>query len=100
LPSAIQQVRTRLLQQSQGDRAFVDCLLLAREHGLDALETACALTLESGVVIGSLIQNEMRRLTEPDRPKELTASQHLQLKTEPQANMQRYDHLLGGRHVH
>jgi hypothetical protein len=57
LPRAIPQVRNRLLQQSQGARAFVDCLLLAREHGLDALETACGLTLESGVVNGSLIQN-------------------------------------------
>ncbi|MGZ8930286.1 MAG: IS21 family transposase [Methylosarcina sp.] len=100
LPKAIQQVRNKLLRQSQGDRAFVDCLLLAREHGLDALETACELVLESGVVTGSLIQNAMRRLTEPDRPKELTASQHLQLKTEPQANPQRYDHLLGVRNVH
>jgi len=100
LPRAIQQVRTRLLQQSQGDRAFVDCLLLAREHGLDALETTCEWVLESGVVTGSLIQNAMRRLTEPDRPKELTASQHLQLKTEPQANTQRYDHLLKVRNVY
>jgi hypothetical protein len=74
--------------------------LLAREHGLDALETACELVLESGVVTGSLIQNAMRRLTEPDRPKELTASQHLQLKTEPQANTQCYNHLLGVRNVH
>lgn len=100
MPKAIQQVRNRLLQQSQGDRAFVGCLLLAREHDLDALETACALTLESGVVTGSLVQNAMRRLTEPDRPKERTASQHLQLKTEPQANPQRYDHLLGAGNVH
>lgn len=100
LPHAIHQVRNRLLQQNQGDRAFVDCLLLAREHGLDALETACELALESGVITGSLIQNEMRRLTEPSRLKELNAGHRLQLETEPQANYQRYDHLLGVRHVH
>lgn len=100
LPSAIQQVRNRLLQQSQGDRAFVDCLLLAREHGLDALEAACELALETGVVTGSLIQNEMRRLTEPSRPKELNAGHRLQLEMEPQANAQRYDHLLGMRHAY
>lgn len=100
LPNAIHPVRNRLLQQNQGDRAFVDCLLLAREHGLDALETACELALESGVITGSLIQNEMRRLTEPSRLKELNAGHRLQLETEPQANYQRYDHLLGAHHVH
>lgn len=100
LPESIQQVRKKLLRQHQGDRAFVDCLLLAREHGLEALETVCELVLESGIISGSIVQNEIRRLTEPSRLKELNASQHLQLNTEPQANTQRYDYLLGVRHVH
>lgn len=100
LPQPIQQVRNRLLQQKQGDRAFVDCLLLAREHGIEALEAACELALETGSVTGSILQNEMRRLTEPARPKACNASQNLQLNTEPNANTQRYDHLLGVRHVH
>ncbi len=100
LPTAIQQVRNKLLQQHQGDRAFVDCLLLAREHGMEALEIACELTLKSGLITASIIQNEMRRLTEPNRPKELSTSHLLQLKTEPQANTQRYDHLLGVSRVH
>lgn len=100
LPKAIQSVRQKLLKQPQGDRAFVDCLLLAREHGMDALEIDCELTLETGVVTGSLIQNAMRRLTEPARPKQLNAGHGLPLQTEPQANPQRYDHLLGVHHVH
>ena len=100
LPKAIQSVRQTLLKQPQGDRAFVDCLLLAREHGLDVLETACELTLETGAVTGSLIQNAMRRLAEPARPKPLNAVQDLPLQTEPQANPQRYDHLLGAYRVH
>ncbi|MFQ5641996.1 MAG: IS21 family transposase [bacterium] len=100
LPAAIQQARQRLLQQKQGDRAFVDCLLLAREHGIDVLEAACELVLETGSVTGSIIQNEMRRLTEPNRPQAVNASQNLRLKKEPQANTQRYDYLLGARYVH
>jgi len=100
LPKAIQSVRQRLLKQPQGDRAFVDCLLLAREHGLDALEIACELSLETGVVTGSLIQNAIRRLAEPAKPKPLNAIQDLPLQTEPQANPQRYDHLLGAYRVH
>lgn len=78
----------------------MDCLLLAREHGIEALQAACELALETGVVTGSIVQNEIRRLTEPARTKQLQASQHLQLNTEPQANTQRYDHLLGVLNVH
>ena len=100
LPASIQHVRKKLQQQSQGDRAFVDCLLLAREQGIEALETACELALETGVVNGSVIQNEIRRLTEPARTQQLQANQHLKLSTEPQANTQRYDHLLGVLNVH
>jgi transposase len=100
LPRAVQLVRDKLRQQTQSEKAFVDCLLLAREQGMEALEIACELALEAGVVTSSIVQNEMRRLTEPCRPKELTISQQLQLSREPQADTQRYDYLLGGRHVH
>lgn len=99
LPEPIQQVRKKLLQQDKGDKAFVNCLLLAKEVGMDAFETACKRTLESGVVTGSVVLNEIRRLTEPAQPKELKACQHLKLTDEPQADFQRYDHLLGVDHV-
>jgi hypothetical protein len=44
LPEPIQQVRKQLLKQKQNDRAFVDCLLLAKDVGIDTFETACELT--------------------------------------------------------
>jgi hypothetical protein len=100
LPEPIQAVRKKLLQQDKGDKAFVDCLLLAKDAGIDAFETACALTLESGTITGSIVLNEMRRLTEPAQPKEFNASRHLKLNDEPQADFLRYDHLLGADHVH
>jgi len=100
LPAAIQQVRKRLVQQEKGDKAFVDCLLLAKEVGLDAFETACELTLDEGVVTGSIILNEMRRLTEENAPKEMNAGEHLALSVEPTADTQCYDHLLGVHNVH
>jgi transposase len=100
LPQAIQQVRQKLVKQPQGDRAFVDCLLLAREHGLEALQVACECVLETGVVTGSIVQNELRKLIEPCRPKMLNPDHDQSLQHEPQANPQRYDHLLGGCHVH
>ncbi len=57
-------------------------------------------TLESGVVNASVLQNAIRHLIEPVRPKALNTSDTLQLTTEPLADFQRYDHLLGNRHVH
>ncbi|WP_249360673.1 hypothetical protein [Bathymodiolus heckerae thiotrophic gill symbiont] len=90
LPEPIQQVRKKRLQQDKGDRAFVDCLLLAKDVGIDAFEVACKLTLESGVVTGSIVLNDIRRLTEPDRPKVLSACHDLQLTTEPQASVEHY----------
>nr|WP_220273112.1 IS21 family transposase [Pseudomonas fluorescens] len=59
LPEPIKQVREYLLKQSRGDRAFVDLLLLARDVGLEALQVACELALESGVINGSHV-NELR----------------------------------------
>lgn len=100
LPESIRKVREKLLQQDKGDRAFVDLLLLTREVGVDALETACELALESGVVSGSVVQNEVRRLVEPARLKTLNTSDNLQLTAEPQADCQRYDYLLGSHYVH
>jgi len=100
LPEAIRHVREKLQKQDKNERAFVDLLLLTREAGLDALETACELALESGVVNASVLQNAIRRLIEPVRPKALNTSDTLQLTTEPLADFQRYDHLLGSRHVH
>ena len=100
LPVAIQQVREHLLQQEKGDRAFVDILLLAPDTGLDVLETACELALESGVISGSVVQNEIRRLIEPPRLKALKGVNDVILTTEPQPDCQHYDHLLVGRYVH
>ncbi|MFZ2168208.1 MAG: IS21 family transposase [Methylococcaceae bacterium] len=47
LPVSIKVVRDCILKQDKGDRAFVDCLLMARDlgdSGLDALDVACDLT--------------------------------------------------------
>lgn len=83
LPEPIKQVREYLLKQSRGDRAFVDLLLLARDVGLEALQVACELALESGVINGSHVMNELRRLTSVARPVELTLPEALQLRIEP-----------------
>lgn len=72
-------VRDRILKQDKGDRAFVDLLLMARDlgdGGLDVLEVACGLTLQTGVISAAIVLNEMRRLTEMAQPKTLDAPLH------------------------
>jgi hypothetical protein len=105
LPVPIKVVRDRILKQDQGDRAFVDLLLMAKnlgDNGLDALEVACDLTLQTGVISAAIVLNEMRRLTEAAKPKALdeTPASAPTLTLEPVADCSRYDSLRSTRHVH
>jgi hypothetical protein len=98
-------VRDRILKQNQGDRAVVDLLLMARElddRGLETLEVACDLTLQSGVICSAVVLNAMQRLTEASRPQKLesTGASIPQLTLEPIADCSRYDSLRGVPHVH
>jgi hypothetical protein len=96
LPVSIQLVKERILKQAKGDRAFVDLLIMARdsgENGLEALEVACDLTLETGIITAAIVLNEMRRLVENAKPqalKELPPSTPV-LTLEPLADCSRYD---------
>jgi hypothetical protein len=105
LPVPIKVVRDRILKQEKGDRAFVDLLLMARDlgaTGLDTLEGACDLTLQTGIISAAIVLNEMRRLTETSQPKTLnhTPGSVPTLTLEPLADCSRYDSLRSLRHVH
>lgn len=93
-------MRERLLKQPRGDRAFVELLLIARDAGLEPMQVACELALECGVVCGSLVMNELRRLIAPSRPPQLTSPKQLQLRVEPLADCQRYEQMRGTHCVH
>jgi hypothetical protein len=80
-------------------------LLMARslgDSGLETLEVACDLTLQTGVIAAAIVLNEMRRLTEAARPKAL---ENIKLSVpawqlEPQADCNRYDSLRRLQHEH
>ncbi len=100
LPAPIRIVRDRILKQDKGDRAFVELLLMARsigETGLETLEIACDLTLQTGVIAAAIVLNEMRRLTEAVRPKALSSMAPTIpiLRVEIQVDCSRYDSLRG-----
>lgn len=96
-------MRDRILKQPKGDRAFVELLMMTRELGLEALEVACELALDSGVVSAPVVMNEMRRLIAPAQPVTLNVPDMLKLQVEPLADCGRYDDLRGngqgGGHV-
>ena len=105
LPVSIKVVRDRILKQDKGDRVFVDLLLMARDlgnGGLDVLEVACDLTLQTGIISAAIVLNEMRRLTEAVKPKTLdeTPVSTPTLTLEPVADCSRYDSLRSLYHVH
>jgi hypothetical protein len=106
LPVPIKVVRDRILKHDKGDRAFVDLLLMARslgDSGLETLEVACDLTLQTGIISSAIVLNEMRRLTEAAKPKTLidTPLSTPTLTLEPLADCSRYDTLRSVvRHVH
>jgi len=105
LPVSIKVIRDRILKQDKGDRAFVDLLLMARsleDRGLETLEVACDLTLQTGIISSAIVLNEMRRLTEAATPKALLEipPSTPTLTLEPLADCSRYDSLRSERHVH
>jgi transposase len=105
LPAPIRIVRDRILKQDKGDRAFVELLLMARslgETGLETLEVACDLTLQTGVIAAAIVLNEMRRLTEAARPKALQGlpASIPALQIEVQADCSRYDSLRRSYYEH
>lgn len=98
LPAPIRHVKEHLLKQPKGDRAFVELLQLAREAGLEPLQVACELSLETGLVTGAIVMNELRRLLAPPQPSAIHVPESLQLRSEPLADCARYDVLRGGTH--
>jgi transposase len=105
LPAPIRIVRDRILKQDKGDRAFVELLLMARalsETGLETLEVACDLALQTGIIAAPIVLNEMRRLSEAARPRILQdiALSTPVLQIEPKADCSRYDSLRRTRHDH
>lgn len=99
LPRAIGQVKDKLLKEPRGDRAFVELLIAAGEQGIEALDVACQLALEQGVVRASVVMNELRRLIAPARSETLSLPESFSLKIAPVADCDRYDHLRRGHYA-
>jgi len=91
LPPGLGQVRAKLAQHADGDRQFVKVLGAVPEHGLAAVEAACAEALEAGLAAGDVILAILARQRQAVPPPSITTPDALRLKIEPVADCGRYD---------
>jgi transposase len=93
LPPALAKVRARLQHHHDGDRQFVKVLGLVPDHGIAAVEEACAEALEAGIASGDVIVAIAARRRQPPIPPSITTPNALRLAIEPAADCARYDAL-------
>jgi transposase len=91
LPPALAQVRAKLKCHADGDRQFVKVLSAVLDHGLDAVEAACAEALTAGIASGDVILTVLARQRQPAAPPSITTPDALRLRIEPMADCGRYD---------
>src|SRR5664279_5422625 len=91
LPPALTQVRIKLKQHTDGDRQFVKVLGAVLDHGLAAVEAACAEAVEAGIASGDVILTVLARQRQPAAPPSITTPDALRQKIEPVADCGRYD---------
>jgi hypothetical protein len=97
LPASMTRLRERLAKHTDGDRQFVDILLMVSLYGLEAVSDACATALDEQVVSSAHVVNLLHRAAEAARPPVLQVPEALKLTVEPAANCDRYNQLLRAR---
>lgn len=95
LPQSMYEVSRRLIKIDRGDRDFVEILSAAKEHGIEAVEVACEMSLDQGVVTKDFIMNHIHRLIDQSPSSiEVQLPSGLELIEEPQPDIQKYDQII------
>tara|TARA_R110000823_G_C15928823_1_gene499309 strand:- start:884 stop:2392 length:1509 start_codon:yes stop_codon:yes gene_type:complete len=92
MPERLRTLQRYLLRQEGGDRVMAQVLAAVVSEGLEPVLVAVELALESGNISGDHVLNVLARLQSPLLP-QTPVETSLTLIEEPQANVQRYDHL-------
>ena len=93
LPAAFKRLQSMLLKRPGGDREMVDILALVLHHDEQTVLCAVELALETGAPSKQHVINILNRLLEATAPAPIDTPAGLSLTAEPQANVDRYDHL-------
>ena len=99
LPEAIHRIREHYMAGKGGDREFVDLLLLAQDHGIGVVETACELAVEQNTLRLPAIINLINQLVEPVITPLSEAYAYPQLTLRPEADCKRYETLCSAEEV-
>jgi hypothetical protein len=90
MPKPLILLQRHLLKHDGGDRVMAQVLAAVPEHGLDAVQVAVELALESGRPSGEHVLNVLARLKSPVSLPETEAGNWV-LQEAPEANVERYD---------
>jgi len=93
LPEAMHRIREHYMAGKGGDREFVDLLLLAQDHGIEVVETACELAVEQNTLRLPAITNLINQLVEPIITPLNEGNVYPQLTVRPEADCKRYEAL-------
>jgi transposase len=93
LPQPLQRLRAALIKRVGGDRLMAEVLACVPEHGLEAVQVAAELILESGNCSPEHVKNVLSRLKQPPLPDALDTA--LAVNEAPLADAGRYDGLCG-----
>jgi len=99
LPRAMEQIKAHYMRGCGGDREFVDLLLLALEHGIEVVETACDLAVEQHTLRLPAIINLINQLLEPVIHPLADTHDYPQLSLPPEADCKRYEALCAAGEV-
>jgi len=91
LPEPLRRLQAALMKRAGGDRIMVQVLACVPVFGLEAVQVATELVLESGNTSVEHVRNVLSRLHEPLPSAKLETS--LQLTEDPLADASRYDRL-------
>ena len=99
LPDAMHQIRVHYMKGKGGDREFVDLLMLAQDHGIDVVETACDLAVAQNTLRLPAVINLINQLVEPIIPPLAQSYDYPMLTMRPEANCKRYETLCARREM-
>ena len=83
LPPGLAEVRAKLKSHADGDRQIVKVLGAVLDHGLDAVEAACAEALAAGIASGDVILTVLARQRQPAAPPSITTAERARLPRRP-----------------
>ena len=98
-PDPFRRLQAVLLKRPGGDREMVEILSLVLHHDEEAVLCAVELALEAGSASKQHVLNLLSRLLEAEPPAPIDTPVGLSLAEEPEANVNRYDHLRGRTHA-